>query len=489
LAIYSCNVASIGRTTHAAGTAGAHLSYIGRETAEPVILAEHMPADPAEARTWMDRQEREERANARLGTKVRLALPRELSADERAELVRDFAAEIGQGRVPWFAGIHQTGDDKHNPHAHLFIRDKDVETGKRLLRITDSPRDRAKAGLVPNGVDWLRERWEHTCNHALERAGHDVRIDRRSLAAQGIDREATIHIGPRAQHIEKNVQRPESQPRDIRHGPRRGMRWNEKLRMDYPMIDAGRTRLERNAEIIDLNLERAARSPDFETRERAKWERDQRARDRALERELATGARRRTLERRRVRGECRRELDIIRAQEGSERRLALEHIRKAKAPALAALRVRHRNERDALKAKESGILRRLMVAIDFTGATRRKRDAAKSALASLHKRERTAAAKDYRDTRTTHLAAVTARYSPVRQELIERRDTRLSALQERHRAAEQEADRRRQAREAEREQARARLDMTFRIIRSAGGRERNAGAITRQRDRDGPSLG
>jgi hypothetical protein len=33
MAIYSCNLKSIGRTTHQAGTAGAHIRYISRSEA------------------------------------------------------------------------------------------------------------------------------------------------------------------------------------------------------------------------------------------------------------------------------------------------------------------------------------------------------------------------------------------------------------------------------------------------------------------------
>jgi hypothetical protein len=114
--------------------------------------------------------------------------------------------------------------------------------------------------LVPNGVEWLREVWETSANLALERAGLEARIDRRSLATQGIDRVPTIHIGPRAYYIDTAVWRPQSKvvPSPTPRHPDRVI--------DYPMIDGGRTRRERNAEIIDFNLEKAARSPDFETR-------------------------------------------------------------------------------------------------------------------------------------------------------------------------------------------------------------------------------
>lgn len=42
--------------------------------------------------------------------------------------------------------------------------------------------------------EW-REEWAHLCNRHLERHGHEARIDHRSLAEQGIEREPTIHVG------------------------------------------------------------------------------------------------------------------------------------------------------------------------------------------------------------------------------------------------------------------------------------------------------
>jgi len=145
MAIYSCNLRSIGRTTHAEGTAGAHLRYIGRERAASEILSAHIPNSPAMARTWMNGRERQARKNARLCDKIRIALPRELDAPQRAALVRAFMADLtAGGRVPWFAAIHQTGRDAHNPHAHIVVVDSDIETGKRLLCLSDSTRDREK---------------------------------------------------------------------------------------------------------------------------------------------------------------------------------------------------------------------------------------------------------------------------------------------------------------------------------------------------------
>ena len=57
----------------------------------------------------------------------------------------------------------------------------------------------AKKTLELRSKDWLlsvRREWSYEANKALEKAGHQVRIDHRTLAAQGIDREPTQHRGP-----------------------------------------------------------------------------------------------------------------------------------------------------------------------------------------------------------------------------------------------------------------------------------------------------
>lgn len=486
MALYSLTVSTVGKSTHAPGTAGAHLRYIAREDAATHLEAEHMPEDAQQARTWMDTYEREARKNARLATKVRIALPRELSREENAALARAFVTGLTGGRVPFLFAIHDRGKDAHNPHAHIVLLDRDIETGKRVLMLSDSPRDRRKAGLPENGVEWVRERWEHHANQALERAGFDARIDRRSLAAQGIEREPQIHIGPRAQHVDTEVHRPESKavPSPSPRNPERVV--------DYPLIDAGRTRRERNAEIIDLNIERAARSPHFETRVWAQFEREQRAKDRPAEAQVTAAARRRTLEQRRIRRSVAAEAQDIRARRDAEARLARQWIKQRYLPETLALRQRHAAERSDLKNQQDRLLARFFAMVDVTGRTRRKRDASRMALSATHQAERQALAGTIRGQRTVQLAAIEGRYRPELDELARTRAQRLELLAERHAAETAQEDRLLQARAAEREQARiqvqAQIDAWKRMQRAQDGRERSrAGADWDAKDRDGPS--
>lgn len=172
------------------------MSYITRTGACREVLGSDMPVPAAgerggEARAWLNAQEEADRKNARVIDKVTVALPLELDAVQRVELVRAFAAEVTQGRVPWLAAVHDQDRDADNPHAHVVLRDRDLETGKMALRMSQS-----------GSTEMLRETWERVCNAALERAGVNDRIDRRTLEAQGIERAPTKHIGPQALHIE-----------------------------------------------------------------------------------------------------------------------------------------------------------------------------------------------------------------------------------------------------------------------------------------------
>lgn len=481
MAIYSLNVASIGKTTHAAGTAGAHVRYIARPDACSHLDAEHFPvADLAEAPAWIDRQESLDRKNARVLDKVRIALPRELNEAQRADLVRAFCQNVTGGRVPWLAGIHQAGKDAHNPHAHIVVRDRDIDTGKRVLRWSDSPRDRAKMGLVPNAVDYIRERWEVMANAALEKAGVDVRIDRRSLEAQGLDRAPTIHIGPRAQHIDGMVQRPESQPRPQRKRRLRNSGYENCQTADYPMIDAGRTRMERNSEIIDLNLERAARSPDFETRLWAQHERNQVREDRQVREWIAVRARRRTLEERRIKAGFHEKETELRQAARSERKVVIDELRRRYRPRIEDVRARQAQEREALKRTQARLLVRAWTLV--SAGARRKRDEAKQTLVRRHADERSALLSEYRDSRSAQIAAVKARHDPLLADIRRQQRARLRSAADRFSDQLTEEDKRLQARETAREASRRALAVRLRQFRdrgASGGIDRRAPGLER----------
>ncbi len=266
MAICSVSLSSVGRTTHAAGTGGAHLGYITRASACRAVLAENMPAAApgskgGEARAWLNAEELADRKNARVCDKVMLALPRELDHAGRHALVRAFVHDLtGGAPVPWLAAFHDKGaKGEQNPHCHLVLRDRHAETGKRVVNTSEK-----------GAVDRVRLAWERTCNAALEAAGSDARIDRRSLRAQGIDRKPQGHEGPQAREVERRGQPSDKleRLREARAEPGRGRR----LAQELDAAREAREAAERTLEAARSALEAARRPPAppfrFERRER-----------------------------------------------------------------------------------------------------------------------------------------------------------------------------------------------------------------------------
>lgn len=187
MAIFSLDHKAVGRTTHRAGTAGAHAAYVLRPTAVSMVIGQHIPTQRNAAQQWLDEQEKADRKNARVIDKIMLALPLELTPGQRQELIRVFVQELTQGHTPWLAAIHDRGEDEGNPHAHVIIRDRDTATGKRVARLSEQ-----------GSTERARETWERCLNRALEAQGRPERVSRLSLAAQGIQRPPQRHSGPRA---------------------------------------------------------------------------------------------------------------------------------------------------------------------------------------------------------------------------------------------------------------------------------------------------
>jgi hypothetical protein len=235
-------------------SAAENAAYNAREEACYAVRSHIIPPGPNEAEAWFHAQEQGERKNARMSDRFISALPRELTPDQCVEAVEKFCRDVTQDRVPWHFALHleldQRGQPDWNPHAHIIFRDRDIETGRRFLYTSAGPKERAK--LLAQGVPFwdtpaFRRKWDDVVNNALERAGHDVRIDHRSLKEQGIGREPQIHIGPASQNAARKGYPFDS--RDRQRGDRT---------IPYTLLDDG-SRAEHNAEIIDGNRRQANR--------------------------------------------------------------------------------------------------------------------------------------------------------------------------------------------------------------------------------------
>lgn len=164
------------------------------------------------------------RKNARVAREWEVSLPHELSREQRKELGRQFAQEVvNRYGVAVQLDFHAPGTKGDNRNWHIHVQATSRELGPegfgQKAEYDRADRDLKAQGL-PNGkaqLSDLRRTWGDMANMALERAGHDVRIDHRSLAdqrkaarevgdqekAQELDREPTKHMGPAATAIER----------------------------------------------------------------------------------------------------------------------------------------------------------------------------------------------------------------------------------------------------------------------------------------------
>lgn len=147
---------------------------------------------------WNGVESVERRKDAQLAREIEVSLPRELTAEQRVDLVRGFVREqfVARGMVADIS-IHtpQASDGGEQPHAHVLLTLRGIE-GAGFGKKQREWNDRKQL------EDW-RASWSSSCNQALELGGHSERVDHRSLEAQGIEREPEPKLGVRAQAMER----------------------------------------------------------------------------------------------------------------------------------------------------------------------------------------------------------------------------------------------------------------------------------------------
>ncbi|NTF59324.1 Ti-type conjugative transfer relaxase TraA [Agrobacterium rhizogenes] len=183
----------------------------GVEHAE-IVLPEGSHADWARDRSalWNAAEFAEKRKDARVAREFEIALPHELSAEQRLEATREFAQELANryGAAVDFA-IHAPHDasDVRNHHAHVMMTTRQV-TEEGLGEKTYLEHKNARllsAGLATTDMQLrdIRQTWEGIANERLAMAGLDIRIDHRSHMERGLEISPTEHMGVHATQMER----------------------------------------------------------------------------------------------------------------------------------------------------------------------------------------------------------------------------------------------------------------------------------------------
>ncbi len=183
----------------------------GVEHAE-IVLPEGVDAEWARDRStlWNAAEKAENRKDARVAREFEVALPHELTAEQRIDLAREFAQELANrhGAAVDFA-VHQphSASDVRNHHAHIMMTTRQV-TGEGLADKTYIERE--NKWLLSNDLPTsqmqlrdIRQSFEQMTNAHLARASLDIRVDHRSHAERGLEIEPTEHAGVHATQMER----------------------------------------------------------------------------------------------------------------------------------------------------------------------------------------------------------------------------------------------------------------------------------------------
>lgn len=226
-------------------------------------------------RLWNHVEAMEKRKDAQLAREINIALPHELTDAQRVDLVRDFVREqfVSRGMVAdiaWHDPVPEKGDDERNFHAHVMLTLRQAQAeGLRAVKTREWNSDTL--------MDAWRAAWADHQNRALERAGVRSRVDHRALdeqrrealqrgdrrAAECLDREPEIHVGPKARAAERKGRVPRSQERMRNTARSSGGVWRssgvpEKRHRPvcYERIDDG-SRGDYDARILQANIRKA----------------------------------------------------------------------------------------------------------------------------------------------------------------------------------------------------------------------------------------
>jgi hypothetical protein len=260
------------------GKAGPHAAYIAREGKYAVRLDRNEKLEATESgnlpawaqhcpQEFWNAADANERKNGTTYREMEIALPRELSPQQRADLVHDFVRqEIGKRHAyQWAIHSPKAADGNEQPHLHLMFSERqcdgfarDPEQYFKRYNSKSPAIGGARKGYGPSAgltlsaaerkaeLRQLRYRWETSCNIHLQRAGFAERIDMRSHA------ERETGLTPERKYLPSEWRDPllRSKVIDFRQARAELSRSRDDLRREVP--SAG-------AEIISLDKERERR--------------------------------------------------------------------------------------------------------------------------------------------------------------------------------------------------------------------------------------
>ncbi len=152
------------------------------------------------AELWNEVESHHKRGDAVVAREVIVALPAALDEESRKQVTLDFAKRLvdAYGVIADVA-LHEPskeGDDR-NFHAHILLTACSVGLdGKLGKKAAELDPIHCKRHDIENAAERFRPVWQDMVNDKFKEQNIEARVDHRTLKAQGIDREPTVHVGP-----------------------------------------------------------------------------------------------------------------------------------------------------------------------------------------------------------------------------------------------------------------------------------------------------
>ncbi len=154
---------------------------------------------------WNAAEAAENRKNSVVAREIVIALPYELDAARRAELVEGFAQWLHSRHglaVDYAIHSPDKDGDQRNHHAHLMLTTRKIENGGMGAKTRELDQ-RQHSG---KHLEMWRSQWAAICNRALALDGADMALDHRSYLRQAepfgaVPLVPQKHLGPAATHL------------------------------------------------------------------------------------------------------------------------------------------------------------------------------------------------------------------------------------------------------------------------------------------------
>ncbi len=152
------------------------------------------------------------------------------------------AATAGRSGVRTRAAARAHDGPAARAPAHLLATTRVIEPAglgeKASVEWSDTNRRKAQLEPAKKEIEAIRERWAVLANEKFLEHGIEARIDHRGLAAQGIEREPTSHLGPAVSGLK-----------------RRRIETEVGKRLEREALEAAQRRIDRAAELRKLERE------------------------------------------------------------------------------------------------------------------------------------------------------------------------------------------------------------------------------------------